>query len=77
MQTQKLINDILTKVINPIEISKGSVNNLFVINVVSENPFTHTSIIYRSETLRDEAYILLDDTTFWSLSFNPNYLSTL
>lgn len=77
MQTQKLITDILTKVINPIEISKGRVNNLFVINVVSENPFTHNSIIYASEILRDEAYIMLDDATFWGLSFNPNYLLTL
>jgi len=72
MQTKKLIKEILTKQITPTEIYKGSVNNLLTIEVVTINPITYISLIYRTETLRDKAYLKLDDAAFWGLSFNPN-----
>jgi hypothetical protein len=73
MQTKKLINEILTKQIIPTKIYKGSVNNLLTIEVVTINPITYISLIYKTETLRDEAYLKLDEAAFWGLSFNPNY----
>ncbi len=76
MQTKKLIKDILTKQITPTNITKGSVSNLLTIDVVTTNPISYLSLIYKTEQLRDDAYRLLDAQVFWYLSFNPNYTPT-
>lgn len=70
MQTKIVIKQILTKEITPTQIYKG-VNNLLTIELVTINPITYITLIYKSEELRDKAFRLLDDKAFWVLSFNP------
>ena len=72
MQTNRLIKQILNKEIQPTKIYKGTLTNLFTIEVLTREPISFISVLYKTEELRDKGYVELDNKAFLVLSFNPN-----
>ena len=71
MQIINLIKDIQNKTLIPTKIYKRNVNSIFSIEVETiKNEFI--SIIFKTETLRNKAFLKLDDEVFYLLPFNPN-----
>ena len=74
---EDLIKSILAKKIIPTKIYKSKLGRKFTIELETSKPMGLVSLYYRTLQERDEAFKLLDDKTFATLTFNPHEINIL
>jgi hypothetical protein len=74
------INTSLTDIINKFNskqltieaIFKKNIANSPAIELLTTNPIQYTTLLYKTQQMRDNDWNLLDESVFWLLPFNPN-----
>jgi hypothetical protein len=67
-----IINKFNSKQLTIEAIFKKNIANSPAIELLTTNPTQYTTLLYKTQQMRDNDWAILDESIFWLLPFNPN-----
>ena len=67
-----IINKFNSKQLTILEVYKNKLSNSPAIELLTTNPTQYTTLLYKTQQMRDNDWAILDESIFWLLPFNPN-----
>jgi len=68
----EIINKFNNKQVTILEVYKNNLSNSPAIELLTTNPTQYTTLLYKTQEMRDNDWNVLDESIFWLLPFNPN-----
>lgn len=67
-----IINKVNSEQVTILEVYKNNLSNSPAIELLTTNPTQYTTLLYKTQQMRDNDWAILDESIFWLLPFNPN-----